>query len=167
MASPGLEEKGKKRQNQWNQIPALSVCGWVTCFLCMLLVHWCRTQRTRTPTPVPLRHLLLKSLQMYTEKRLSDKAGTGEEMQLPQQSCGSVTSSWTPSREPKQLKLRPEVPEQQWSGPDRGLPQWLQEVEGTHLRTEHVHCHTRTVLGPLHRATEHPNRARKNQYWLF
>lgn len=143
------------------------MCGWITHFLHTLLIHWCCTQHASTSTPAPSHHLLLKSLQIYTEKNLWDKAGTGEEMQLPQQSCGSVTSSWTPSSELKQLKLRPHTAEQQQFGLDWDLPQWLQEAEGTPLRAEHVHCCTHMVLGPLHHATEHPVGQRSTRYCSF
>jgi len=94
------------------------VCGWITHFLHVLRIHQSHTQHASTPARVPPHYLLLKSLQIYTEKKLCDQAGTGEEMQLPQQSCGSVTSSWTPSSELKQLKLRPEAAEWQWFGAD-------------------------------------------------
>lgn len=44
-------------------------------------------------------------------------------MQLPQQSCGGVTSSWILSSELKQLKLRPEAAEQQQFDLDQDLLQ--------------------------------------------
>lgn len=128
------------------------MCGWTTHFLYTLLIHWCCTQHVSTPTPVPPRHLLLKSLQICTEKNLWDTAGTGEEMQLPQQSCGGVTSSWILSSELKQLKLRPEAAEQQQFDLDQDLLQWLQEW---------YYC-THMILGPFHHATEHPSRTRKH-----
>lgn len=96
----------REKKPQWNQVLVLIVCGWITPFLHTLLIQWCRTQHARTPTPVPPRHLL-KSLKYIQKKKLWDKAGTGEDMQLPQQSCGSVTSAWIPSSELKQLRLRP------------------------------------------------------------
>lgn len=134
------------------------VCGWKTHFLHTLLIRWCRTQHARTPTPVPPRHLL-KSLNYIQKKKLWDKAGTGKDIQLPQQSCGSVTSTWIPSSELKQLRLRAEaelsslVLTEMFCSDCRG---W-----GDPLPAGHEHRHTHS-LGPPPCATEHPRGTRKH-----
>lgn len=100
--------KGKKRKKNMKSILCLD-CVWVD-----------NSLPSHTSYP-PIRHAAhehssslhlpiiysLNHCKYIQKKKLWDKAGTWKEMHLPQQSCGSVTSSWTPSRELKLLKFRP------------------------------------------------------------
>lgn len=77
------------------------MCGWITHFLHTLLIHWCCTQHASTPAPVPSHHLLLKSLQIYTEKIFEIKLAQGKKCNFLSravavwQALGPHPASWS------------------------------------------------------------------------